>query len=179
MASLAQNADVQTAILVSLYSSLILTVEFRSWVFILTLEISPMRLALHWSVRFPTRLAKAQIVGVPIDLSGKSRGEVTFLMVIAFQPSAIFHIPTVSLDSSAPAPMDMKNGSRYCNILLRENGENYLEFVIRSLVQVRSQIIKMVQAAAALMVTMEQFISIVRSRVMKDNYFWCRGGSLL
>eukprot|EP00434_Breviolum_minutum_P043482 symbB.v1.2.038765.t2/scaffold5842.1/size23188/1 len=90
-------------------------------------------------VRWPILVAgitgiwPAQIVDVPISLSGKSRGKVTFLMVSAFQPVAISNIPTVSLDSSAPAPMDMNNGRQYSNHGLREN---YMEFVIRSLVQV-------------------------------------------
>lgn len=116
MASLAQNADVQTAFLASLYSSLILTIEFRSrgplLRNILTLEISTMKLAPQWSVRFPTRLAEAQSVDAPTSLSGKSRGKVLFLMVSAFQPVAASNIPTESLDLSAPAPMDMKNGSQ-------------------------------------------------------------------
>lgn len=103
-------------------------------------------------------MAQAQIVDVPRSLLGKSRGEVSFLLVSAFQPVAISHIPTVSLDPSAPALMGMNNWAKYINIPFRET---YLEFVIRSLVQVTGQIIKMVQAAAALMVTKEQFISLL------------------
>ena len=76
-------------------------------------------------------------------------------MVNVSQLLATSHIPTRSLDSSAPAPMGTKKGSQYTNWV--KETLTYLEFVIRFLAWAITQIMKLVRAAAALMVTMEQF----------------------